>query len=173
MSGLASSTRPSSIHHCTHCTLRFSEWKSEYILHPWARADLDRWSIPVSFYHSTQNTPPEHVHKLHDAYEAEQQPFAEALVPSYNPDQRCKHGNTFSRSYLFWVGHSWQGYCVQVLCHHHFEGYTIARGGGGGGGGGGALVFVGASSMMDKTTSCLIHNLDKNTYLSGSFSTST
>ena len=54
---------------------------------------MKRLSSPLSLSTESHNPLPEHLHRLHEAGE---QSLPDILVPGYNPDQRCKHGNAFS-----------------------------------------------------------------------------
>ena len=98
------STCPSSIPNCNHLEV-FKEWEAEnYILEP-EQASMDEASkFPSISQHRIPYPLPEHLRRLHDVYEAGEQSLPNVLVPGYNPDQRCKHGNVFSSEDPFFSG---------------------------------------------------------------------
>ena len=83
---------------------------------------------------------PQHLHRLHDLYEHGEQSLSDTLVPSYNPDQKCKYSNAFSSEDLIGLLLV-RSLCTSILMQHR------------------AVATAGACTM-DKMTSCLIFIYD-------------
>ena len=90
------STCPSSNPNYNHLEV-FKEWEAEdSILKPEQASMNEASKFPSISQHRIPYPLPEHLRRLHDVYEAWEQSLTNVLVPGYNPDQRCKHGNTFN-----------------------------------------------------------------------------